>query len=65
MMDEEKRNELYKLEESILKNGMEEYNKIIKKNNPQAMRNEYIPYVISKRISSFRYGLYPTTKKLF
>jgi site-specific DNA-adenine methylase len=64
MMDEEKRNELYKLEESILKNGMEEYNKIIKKNNPQAMRNEYIPYVITRRIHGFRFGLYPTTKKI-
>ena len=29
MMHEEKRKELYELEESILKNGMDEYNKII------------------------------------
>jgi hypothetical protein len=29
MMDEEKRKKLYKLEESILKNGMDEYNKMM------------------------------------
>ena len=65
MRDEEKRKELYKLEESIVKIGSEEYNKVIKKDNPQGMRNEYIPYVIFKRIHSFRHGLYPTTKKKY
>ena len=64
MRDEEKRKELYKLEESILKNGSEEYNKIIKKNEPKAMMTEYIPYIIARRIHSFRLGLYPTTKKI-
>ena len=62
MRDEEKRKELYKLEESILKNGMDEYNKIIKKHEPKAMMTEYIPYIIARRIYSFRIGLYTTTK---
>jgi site-specific DNA-adenine methylase len=64
MRDEEKRKELYKLEESIVKIGSEEYNKVIKKNNPKFMLTEYIPYIISQRIHSFRRGLYPTTKKI-
>ena len=25
---------------------------------------EYIPYIIARRINAFRYGLYPTTKKI-
>jgi len=64
MRDEEKRKELYKLEESIVKIGSEEYNKVIKKNNPKAMMTEYIPYIIARRINAFRYGLYPTTRKI-
>jgi hypothetical protein len=64
MMDEEERKKLYKLEESIVKLGIEEYNKIIKKNQPKLMFTEYIPYIISRRIHSFRMGLYPTTKKI-
>ena len=64
MKDEEERTKLYKLEESIVNLGSEEYNKIIKKNEPKAMMTEYIPYIISRRINAFRYGLYPTTKKI-
>ena len=64
MRDEEKRKELYKLEESIVKNGCEEYNKVIKKENPKSMLTEYIPYIISQRIKAFRRGLYPTTRKI-
>ena len=56
MRDEEKRKELYKLEEEILKIGSEEYNKVIKKNNPKAMMTEYIPYIISQRVKAFRRG---------
>ena len=64
MREEEERQKLYKLQESIIKNGCEEYNKIIKKHEPKAMMTEYIPYVIARRIHSFRMGLYPTTKKI-
>jgi hypothetical protein len=64
MMDEEERKKLYKLEESIVKLGIEEYNKIIIKEKPKVMQTEYIPYIISRRIHSFRNGLYPTTKKI-
>ena len=64
MKDEEERKKLYKLEESIINIGIEEYNKIIKKHEPKAMLTEYIPYIISQRIKAFRRGLYPTTKKI-
>jgi len=64
MRDEEERKKLYKLEESIVNLGIEEYNKIIKKKNPNAMITEYTPYIISRRIHSFRNGLYPTTQKI-
>jgi hypothetical protein len=64
MRDEEKRKELYKLEESIVKIGSEEYNNIIKKHISKSIQNEYIPYVISKRIHSYRHGLYPINKKI-
>ncbi len=38
--------------------------KLFKKNQPKAMMAEYIPYIIARRIHSFRMGLYPTTRKI-
>ena len=58
MRSEEEINKLYELEKKIEKEGEDTYYDIIKGND------EYITYIISRRISAFRYGLFPTTKKL-
>ncbi len=42
---------------------MDEYNKIIKKNEPKAIDKEYIPYIIARRIHSFRKKIIPHNKK--
>jgi site-specific DNA-adenine methylase len=64
MRDEEKRNELYNIEKEIVEQGSEKYYEVIKKGIQKAVMNEYIPFVISRRIHSFRIGLFPTTKKI-
>lgn len=61
MTKEEERNKLYKLEEEVLKNGAEYYYNIVKSKNKD---DDYYKYILSRRIQSFRYGLYPTTKKI-
>ena len=64
MKDEKGREEFYKLQDEVLNpNGGEaHYYEIIGKNRCN-MNIKYDAYVISKTVSSFRYGLYPTTKK--
>ena len=49
---------LYQIEKDIVEKGPEFYYSITKG------ENDYFKYVISKRIFSFRHGLYPTTKKI-
>jgi hypothetical protein len=59
MTIEKERQKLYKLEKEILEKGEEFYYSIVKGKD-----DEFLKYVISKRIHSFRYGLYPTNKKI-
>ena len=56
MTDEKERENLYKLENEIVKKGAECYYTITKGND------DYLKYVISKRIHCFRHGIYPTKK---
>ena len=53
------RQELYKLEEEIVEKEADFYYSIVKTGT-----DDYLKYVISKRIHSFRHGLYPTNKKI-
>jgi DNA adenine methylase len=63
MKDEKGREEFYKLQDEVLKpEGDKYYYEILGKNKCK-MKTDYNAYIISKTISSFRYGLYPTTKK--
>ena len=59
MTKEEERQKLYKLEKEIVEKGAEFYYSIVRGKD-----DDYLKYVISKRINAFRYGLYPTTKKI-
>ena len=59
MINEEERNKLYKIEKEIIYKGQDFYNTIVKTKD-----DDYLKYIISRRIHSFRYGLYPTTKKI-
>jgi hypothetical protein len=52
MNQEKERQKLYKLEKEIVEKGAEFY------------YDDYLKYVISKRIHSFRHGLYPTNKNI-
>ena len=61
MKNEDKRNELYKIEKDILEKGSEEYYKYVDKNK---IKTDYWSYVLGQRIHGFRNGLYPTTKKI-
>lgn len=61
MIDEEKREELYKKEEDILKKGAEEYYKYVDK---KQLKSDYWSYIISHRIHCFRYGMFPTNRKI-
>lgn len=61
MIYENKREELYKIEEDILEKGEEEYYKHVDK---LKLKTDYWSYIIGKRIHSFRYGIFPTTKKI-
>ena len=60
MKDEKKREELFNIETKIKEIGESEYFKYVKKT--KEYKTDYFNYVISKRISAFRYGLYPTTR---
>ncbi len=53
MKNKEKRDELYEIETTIKEKGKDEYFKYVNNN-----RNDYWNYIISKRISAFRHGLY-------
>ena len=46
-------------EKEIVEKGAEFYYSIVRGKD-----DDYLKYVISKRINAFRYGLYPTTKKI-
>ena len=59
MINEEERNKLYKIEKEIISKGQDFYNTIVK-----AKDNDYLKFIISRRIHSFRYGLYPTSKNI-
>ena len=59
--NEDKRKELYKIENDILEKGSEEYYKYVDKNK---IKTDYWSYVLGQRIHGFRNGLYPTTKKI-
>jgi site-specific DNA-adenine methylase len=56
MTDEKEREKLYKLENEIVEKGAEFYYTITKGND------DYLKYVISKRIHCFRHGIYPNKK---
>jgi site-specific DNA-adenine methylase len=57
MMDEEERKKLYKIEKEKEEKGTNYYYSI--ENNKD---DDYLKYVISRRIYFLRYGLFPTTK---
>jgi hypothetical protein len=61
MKNEDKRNELYKIENDILEKGSEEYYKYVDKTK---IKTDYWSYIVGTRIKAFRSGLYPTTKKI-
>jgi len=63
MKDGNKRNELYKLEKNILKEGAPKYYEITKTNNKD-YDSLYYKKIISSRIHSFRNGIFPTNKKI-
>ncbi len=63
MKDENGRNEFYNLQDEVIKNGQDYYLELLGKNKIN-MKNEYNGYIISRTVHSFRYGLYPTTKKI-
>lgn len=51
---------LYDFMRDVYKKGQEEYKKYINNDN----KDTYLYYIMSRVISSFRYGMYPTTKKI-
>ena len=57
MSNEEERNKLYKIEKEIISKGQDFYNTIVKAND-----DDYLKFIVSRRIHAFRYGLYPTKK---
>ena len=61
MTDENEREKIYKIEDDIIEKGEEEYFKYVDKNK---LKTDYFSYVIGRRISAFRYGLFPTTRKI-
>ena len=60
MTKEKERQKLYKLEKEIVEKGPDFYYSIVKGKED----DYYLKYVISKRIHSFRHGLYPTNKNI-
>lgn len=52
--------EIINIENEVIKGGSDVYYKYVNKNN----KNDYISYILARRIHSFRYGLYPTNKKI-
>ena len=57
MNNEKERQKLYKLEKEIVEKGADFYYSIVRSGT-----DDYLKYVISKRINSFRHGLYPQKK---
>jgi site-specific DNA-adenine methylase len=58
-IDEEKRNELYKIENEIAEKGIDYYYSIVNSKDDNNLK-----YVISRRIYFIRYGLFPTNKRI-
>ena len=61
MKNEDKRNELFKIENDIAEKGREEYYKYVDRNK---LKIDYWSYVIGSRINGYMKGLFPTTKKI-
>ena len=59
MIIHEEREKLYKLEKEILEKGPDFYYSIVRGKD-----DDFLKYIISKRIHSFRHGLFPTNKKI-
>ena len=59
MTIEEERQKLYKLEKEILEKGEEFYYSIVRGKD-----DDFLKYVISKRIHNIRNGLFPTNRKI-
>ena len=59
MINDEERNKLYKIENEIVEKGMDHYYSIVNSKD-----DDYLKYVISRRIYFIRYGLFPTTKQI-
>ena len=58
-IDDAKRNELYKIENEIAEKGIDYYYSIV-----NSKEDNYLKYVISRRIYFIRYGLFPTNKRI-
>ena len=59
IIKEDERDKLYKFENDVTEKGQLYYDSIVKK-KPQ----DFEGWILSKRIHSFRYGLFPTNKKI-
>ena len=61
MKNEDKRNELYRIENDIFKKGREEYYKHVDKTE---LKTDYWSYISGHRINAYNYALFPTTRKI-
>ena len=61
MTDETEKEKLHKIEDDIIEKGEEEFYKHVDKSK---LNTDYWSYIIGRRIHSFRYGMFPTTKKI-
>ena len=61
MKNEDKRNELQKIENSIAEKGRDECYKYVERSK---IKTDYWSYVIGHRIYAFQHGLFPTTTKI-
>jgi site-specific DNA-adenine methylase len=59
MTIQEEREKLYKLEKEILEKGPDFYYSIVRGKD-----DDFLKYIISRRIHAYRHGLFPTTKKI-
>ena len=61
MKNEDKRNELYKIENDRLEKGQVEYYKYVDKTK---LKTDYWSYIVGHRINAYNNGLFPTTMKI-
>ena len=61
MKNEDKRKELYKIENDILEKGQKEYCNHVDR---AKIKTDYWSYIVGHRIYSFQDGLFPTTNKI-